>query len=157
MKILQCGHEIGLHFDETAYGSLNEKSCVEKILREKDMLSELLGTEITTVSMHRPSQRVLESDWQIPGMINSYGEMFFQKFKYLSDSRRHWREPVLELIESEKYEKLHILTHPIWYRKESGTIKDSLSQFICSAKKERYDQLKENISDLDSVLKREEV
>ena len=39
----------------------------------------------------------------VPGMINGYGKVYFKEFKYLSDSRRWWREPVEEIIESGQY------------------------------------------------------
>ena len=51
-------------------------------------------------------------------MINSYGQTFFHDFKYLSDSRRRWREPVEEIIRSGTYDRLHILTHAFWYHKQ---------------------------------------
>ena len=128
---------------------------IRRILWEKEMLSALLGTEVTTVSMHRPSKTTLDADWQIPGMVNSYGEMFFHSFKYLSDSRRRWREPVENIICAGEYDRLHILTHPFWYHDEEKTITESVEAFIRSARHERYLQMAENITDIDSIIKEE--
>ena len=156
-RILELGHEIGLHFDEMAYDGGSGEDMIRRILWEKEMLSALLGTEVTTVSMHRPSKTTLDADWQIPGMVNSYVEMFFHSFKYLSDSRRRWREPVENIICAGEYDRLHILTHPFWYHDEEKTITESVGAFIRSARHERYLQMAENITDIDSIIKEENI
>lgn len=149
-KIQKLGHEIGLHFDEMAYIELD--NVVGAIKKEAGILSDIIGTEIPTVSMHRPSQKTLEANYEIPGMINSYSKTFFNDFKYLSDSRRRWREPVLDIIKSGQYDRLHILTHAIWYNEEEEDIHDTIKAFVTSANKERYYQEKENIKDIESIL-----
>ena len=130
-EILDCGHEIGLHFDETRYLGIkgNQEQMVKKIQYEAGVLSEMLGTRVSTVSMHIPSKETLDMDLEIPGMINSYGKVFFHGFKYLSDSARRWREPVLDIIQSGVYDKLHILTHPFWYNDVELNLEESVTQF----------------------------
>lgn len=151
LRIIQrLGHEIGLHFDEMAYDDLGD--VVGAIQKEAKFLSEILSTPITTVSMHRPSQKTLDANYEIPGMINSYGKTFFNDFKYLSDSRRRWREPVLDIIKSGQYDRLHILTHAIWYNDVEEDIHDTIKAFVTSANQERYYQEKENIKDIESIL-----
>lgn len=156
-RIQKLGHEIGLHFDEAAYGGISQEQCVGRILAEKRILSEILGVDVTTVSMHRPSKATLEGNLQIPGMINSYSEEFFHGFKYLSDSRRRWREPVEAIVESGQYDRLHILTHAFWYHDAEVDFHDTIASFINRANGERYSQLKENITDLHSVMGEDEV
>ena len=91
-KILKCGHEIGLHFDEERYD--DKKRMPEWIDREITILEEFTGVTIKSVSMHRPSKETLAADYKIRGgnIVNSYGSEFFRDFKYVSDSRRDWRE-----------------------------------------------------------------
>jgi hypothetical protein len=149
-KIQSLGHEIGLHFDEMAYDGVDD--VVGTIKKESKLLSDILGTTISTVSMHRPSQKTLEANYEIPGMINSYGKTFFNDFKYLSDSRRRWREPVLHIITSGQYDRLHILTHAIWYNDIEMDIHNTIKDFVTSANQERYYQEKENIKDIESIL-----
>lgn len=156
-SIQEMGHEIGLHFDEKAYPAASTEQVIDHILNERDILSNIIGTPVTCVSMHRPSQMTLEADLQIPGMINSYGQVFFHGFKYLSDSRRRWREPVLEIVQSDMYRRLHILTHAFWYHEQEESIYDTTKRFLQSAVSQRYDQLKDNITDLDSIIHRDEV
>ena len=153
--IQQLGHEIGLHFDEMTYeGSVDVVSAIK---REAKILSGIIETPITTVSMHRPSQDTLDANYDLYPMVNSYGKTFFNEFKYLSDSRRRWREPVLDIIKSGEYNRLHILTHAIWYQEKEETIHDTIKRFVISANKERYLQEAENIKDIESILNLNEI
>lgn len=158
-KIRSLGHEIGLHFDEMQYenGNGDLDFICEKIQWEAKLLGEAAGCPVQTVSMHRPSKRTLDSDFLIPGLINSYGSIYLKEFKYLSDSRRRWREPVEEIIESEQYERLHILTHAFWYREEESTRKETVSCFVNGANWSRYQSYRENFTDLPSVMTPDEV
>ena len=153
--IQQLGHEIGLHFDEMAYEGMVD--VVSTIKREAKILSDIIETSVTTVSMHRPSPTTLEANYSLSPMVNSYGKTFFNDFKYLSDSRRRWREPVLDIINSGQYNRLHILTHAIWYNEVEEDIHDSIKRFVTSANLERYCQEKENIKDIESILSLEEL
>lgn len=48
-SIMACGHEIGLHFDESRYPDLegNGNAIKDKILQEADVLSKAIGKKIT--------------------------------------------------------------------------------------------------------------
>jgi len=97
--IQSLGHEIGLHFDEASYASAPEPDeVIQNIMKECGQKSALLETEASSVSMHRPSKATLDADYQIPGIINSYGKTFFHDFKYLSDSSRHRADGVVYSI-----------------------------------------------------------
>lgn len=153
LRLQSLGHEVGLHFDEASYApALGPEEVVQSIIKECGLLSTLLEAEVSTVSMHRPSKTTLEADFQIPGIVNSYGKTFFHDFKYLSDSRRRWREPVLDIIRSGEYDRLHILTHAFWYHSEEEDISQTVGDFIRAASRERYRQIEENITDMASIL-----
>ena len=153
-KLQNLKHEVGLHFDEAFYGCpMKPEDAIYAIKKEAEILSAGINSEVSTVSMHRPSKEILEADLQIPGIINSYGKKFFHEFKYLSDSRRRWREPVDDIIQSEQYKNLHILTHAFWYHNEEKSIEESIRNYILCAKDDRYKQLKDNITDLESIVK----
>ena len=152
--IKRYGHEIGLHFDEAVYDNLDEENMVDAILRERDLLQEIVKNgEVTVVSMHRPSRWVLDADLKIPGMVNSYGKEFFQDFKYVSDSRMCWREDVMKYATEKTYPKLHILTHPFWYSDTERSMHGVLDSFLAAARSDRYAILNENFTDLSSVIK----
>lgn len=156
-KLCEFGHDIGLHFDETLYPELSSEELAKAIRREADILSHLCHCEIASVSMHRPSKRILESDFVIPGLINAYGKTYFRDYKYVSDSRRNWREPVLDIISSEKYDQLHILTHPFWYFNTEHDLHETVEKFVNSANRERYAFFKDNITSLEEIMKESEV
>lgn len=139
-KILRCGHELGLHFDETRYDGIagDRDGMVRQIQREARLLQDAVGAEISTVSMHMPSRQTLDMDLQIPGMVNSYGKTFFHEFKYLSDSARRWREPVLDYIRDRQYDKLHILTHAFWYNDEEMDLKTSVFSYAAEGEAYRH-------------------
>lgn len=154
MKIRELGHEIGLHFDEVKYSD-EDVSILEKIEEEIEILEKCLGENtIKTVSMHRPSQKTLDANYKIRNgeIINSYGEEFFKKFKYLSDSRMHWREDVVGIIKSGQYDKIHLLTHAFWYEDDNDGITQKMTAFIQKAKYERYQTLSDNIHNFETIL-----
>ena len=107
--------------------------------------------------MHRPSKATLEADYRIPGVVNSYGKTFFREFKYLSDSRQRWREPVLDIVRSGAYNRLHILTHAFWYHETERSLRESVRGFVSSANRERWKQLEENFTDLGSIFREEDL
>ncbi|MBS7007122.1 hypothetical protein [Anaerostipes sp.] len=151
-QISSLGHDIGLHFDEEKYNDTS--NIIKNIENEIEILEKCINRKVNSVSMHRPSKITLDADYKIKNgeIVNSYGKEFFEGFKYVSDSRRNWRENIYEIINSEKYKKLHILTHPIWYGKEEIKMKECLGDFISRAGQERYEGLKKNILNLEKVM-----
>lgn len=148
--ILNNGHDIGLHYDETQYSDGDISIHVQQ---EISLLKKVLGVEITSVSMHRPSKTTLDANYTFgDNIVNSYGYQFFKEFKYLSDSRMRWKENIEEIICSKRYSRIHLLTHPIWYSESEKTIQDMLRQFVQSASTERYSLLSENIRDLQDLI-----
>lgn len=155
-KIQNFGHEIGLHFDEVRYMTDEKKwdkeETIENIIKEAEILGNVIGKPVKSVSMHRPSKYTLESNLIIPGLVNSYGQEFFKNFKYVSDSRMRWREDINEIIDCGEYKKLHILTHAFWYSCIEETISEKINLFIEHAKYERKNTLNDNITDLSDLI-----
>lgn len=163
-QIISLGCDIGLHFDEVCYPKLMEEASkgncdlvIKTVCKEAEILSELLDYKVQSVSYHRPSQAVLAAELDFPGLINSYGHTFFHEFKYISDSRRRWREPVLDIIKSKQFPRLHILTHAFWYNEKEKDIKKSVSDFIKNGNINRWNTFRQNITDLESIVSREDI
>ena len=53
------------------------------------------------------------------------------------------------------YEKLHILTHPFWYETEEKSMEQTLQDFVGAAKTQRWETLRDNLTDIDSVFPKE--
>lgn len=156
-EIIDCGHEVGLHFDEVKYQGLDMKQIKKMIYEEVKILEDIIGQRVETVSMHRPSKQMLESELDLDYVVNTYGKVFFKDIKYLSDARMNWREDVFETIENEKFNKIQLLTHPFWYTEKELTITDKVKKFVLRAIEERYKELSSNLRDIESILPREEI
>lgn len=157
-EIVDLGHDIGLHFDEVRYPEIETpEDAREHILQESKLLSIVIEKTVDIVSMHRPSRMMLDADLEIPGMINSYGQVYFKGFKYVSDSRKRWREPVEDIVSDKAYDRLHILTHAIWYNDVDMDIHDSICQFVNAGNLQRYRSEQENITDLQSIMSEDEI
>lgn len=156
-RILECGHEIGLHFDETKYIGCGLEKLKSAIFEEIRMLEAMTGVEVRAVSMHRPSKLILESDLKLGTITNTYEKEMFKDIKYLSDARMNWREDVFKIIKDEEFNKIQLLTHAFWYERKETTINERLKRFVMQAKDERYEELKDNLRNLESVLKKEDI
>lgn len=156
-NIKQLGGRIGLHFDEKKYNINSENDYIKYVNYELEILSRILGEKVTTVSMHRPSKNFLDIDLEIPNVINSYQKKFFNEFKYVSDSRMNWRENIEEIVDSEKYDQLHILTHPFWYSENIENMEEKLESFLRLTVKERYESLNDNIRDFEKIISKEKL
>ena len=156
-EIVDMGHQVGLHFDEKRYNKSSIEDITKKIYSELNILKMALNRSSDIISMHRPSKLMLKENITFNGAINSYSKKFFTDMKYVSDSRMSWKEDIFEVIESEKYKKIHILTHPFWYSNEAETTKDKLCSFINQAREYRYNLIDDNFKNLDEYLKLEEL
>ncbi len=157
-KIMANGGRIGLHFDETQYEIHSKEEMVDRVMHEAGLLSKILDIQIETVSMHRPSKAFLNSDMEFPGICNAYADCFFKEMKYVSDSRRNWREDVEKIVSEGTYDRLHVLTHPILYNeKEDADIREAMLHIFRRAYMNFYDNMDANMTALSDVITREEV
>ena len=115
-QIQRLGHEVGLHFDIRKYGGISEEELCSKIRYEAGMLSQILGESVKSVSWHRPYKDYLGKRIDgLEGFRNAYDPKYVREYKYCSDSMMNWRDEPYDFIDTEKYPKLQILTHPVWY------------------------------------------
>jgi len=124
LELASLGHEIGLHFDPKFYGDeiQNETDLESNLLREKDILSEIIKKEVLAFSFHNPSTNKLLNieNEEIGGMVNAYNAYIKRNFEYNSDSFCYWRyKRLVEVLSDTSIEKLHILTHPVCWSADS--------------------------------------
>lgn len=156
-QILDQGHSIGLHFDQTLYETYDAEELVGHIKYEISILEDILGCYVNCFSYHRPTRNILEQQIEIDKIINTYSTLFFTQFKYLSDSRMNWRENPCDSIRDKRVTSIQLLTHPFWYRNTNNDLKDIIRSYVCSANIERYNKLSDNFRDLSDVLRIEEI
>lgn len=127
-QILDCGHDIGLHFDAALYGGADIE---QSIARECEHLESLIGRSIKTVSFHRPgSHNIGEAD-RLAGRFNAYGPRYFCAMGYCSDSRGAWNHGTpLEHAAVRERRALQLLIHPFWWGSPEMAPQDRLREFI---------------------------
>ena len=113
-RILDLGHEIGLHFDCSLYSSNLDDAAAE----ECRALEAVIGAPVETVSFHRPAKMLLGRAEDIAGRRHTYQPRYFSDMGYCSDSRGAWRHghPLDHAALSEG-RALQLLTHPIWWNR----------------------------------------
>ena len=120
-RILDLGHEIGLHF-ELSDILVSSVSDLEKLLeREKVLFMNEFGFGISSFSFHNPTPELLAfSDVSYSGLFNAYADRFFSEVNYVSDSNGYWRFDQLEsVLKDGSVDQLQVLTHPEWWVPEA--------------------------------------
>jgi len=116
--ILDMGHHIGLHFDSMFYGEINQNNLSESILKEADILENLLGVRPKAFSFHNPTDFHMECEEDFyGGLLNCYSKRFKTEVSYCSDSNGYWRFQNLHDVLSQAADSsLQVLTHPGWWQ-----------------------------------------
>jgi hypothetical protein len=121
-QILKDGHEIGLHA-ETDFASLFGEPELAMLSRDKAVLEAVIGGQISGICMHEPTRSVKRlgtSDIKALGFeYDAYDPRFLKAFKYISDSSCRWREGCMCQFIEARAPRLYILTHPVWWFKQS--------------------------------------
>ena len=120
-RIIDLGHEVGLHFDASHPAAVQAASLAQQISQEIEVLSTAIGRPVIAFSLHQPTQELLTNRLDVPGAVNAYA--LADEFVYVSDSNRDWRgRDVLALIDDRK--PLQILLHPMWWMCEDAHVWD---------------------------------
>jgi hypothetical protein len=131
-KILEMGHEVGLHFDldDKERQDIYSPGVIdERISSAKKHLTRITGQPVRSISFHRPIDAWLRGPFLIQGMVNAYSRKLMSG--YLSDSRGVWRagDPIPQLARAEA-SRLQLLIHPIWWGEEHLLPEDRLQEFF---------------------------
>jgi hypothetical protein len=99
------------------------------------------------VSWHNPRPEYMSVE--IPGAINVYGERYFSRETYRSDSNQHWRSgcPHEELQEG-AFPWLQILVHPEIWVYPGATMGETMRALVEADKARRLAQLADDGIDL---------
>jgi len=132
-KIIENGHNIGLHFDCSVYPKEftieNYKMSCKK---ELQIFENWFDIYINVVSYHRPNNFIFDNNGNISGKYYNTNEHYFTTIsKYYSDSRGKWKYGYpLDGEQFKQKKPLHITIHPIWWNEKHTTPYNSLLKFI---------------------------
>ena len=144
------GQTIGLHY---ALNGLTDMDIIRKeIVRDIGIMSEMLGFEINTFSIHRPIKEVLAENIKLPGIINAYQDDFFTfgenitdetpvDVKYMSDANHIWRYGYPTEANIKNNKKVQILTHPFAWTPEGYDNMDNYKSLIEEKEEELIDSI----------------
>lgn len=118
-RIVDLGHDIGLHFDPTCLpAGAGRAAWMDAIDRERAVLEAEFGVAPRAISFHLYGvlkEPVLVDDVMC-GMVNAYGDGLKRDYSYLSDSNGVWLyRRLAEVLRAAQEERLQVLTHPEWW------------------------------------------
>lgn len=134
LKLIEYGHEIGLHFD------FDDKDCNNYLIEARvdiissacKQLEDIISQPVLSVSFHRPLPQLLRGPLIICDRVNAYAKELMNC--YLSDSRGCWREgdplpQILKLVKSGS-PLLQLLMHPIWWGDKHMLPEERLQEYF---------------------------
>lgn len=116
-KIIQLGHQVGLHFDSHFYGIGSESQLEQELLNEKALLDRIFGTDIKSFSFHLTNEFTMKCEkYEYAGLVNAYASYFKTNARYCSDSYGLWRfSRLYDFIKDQTGPLNQVLTHPEWW------------------------------------------
>ena len=125
-KIMDLGHEIGIHFDSTLY---NDPALGFEL--EMNLFKLLTGVDSKVISFHRPNNFYLDNNDLFFGLPHTYQNKFFKDIKYISDSGgAFFYDNPLKCDEFYESKSVQLLIHPIWWTTEGKTNIDKIKSYI---------------------------
>jgi hypothetical protein len=124
--LAELGHNVGLHFDASLYDQQLDK-LEAAIASECNILEAIMGQDVTSISFHRPAQKLLGLNKKLAGRQHAYEPRFFSEIAYVTDSQGLFRYGHPLDHEAFKARKaMQLVTHPIWWPKYSSADKMAL-------------------------------
>ena len=123
------GFEVGLHFDPTVYGDIDEEEMGCKMALEASVLSEATGVPVDSVSLHNPSVHGRYPLFK--GLHNAYDPDIFSDANYISDSCMDFRgKDPFSFVERAKSNTVQVVLHPMHYSEAGGDYLDIFNGHI---------------------------
>lgn len=146
-RIVQLGHEVGLHYDGARYAGPHGR---DEARRDLELLAGLTGAPVLAASQHIPIDSP-GADLSALVRHEAYAPPFVQPpMTYVSDSLMAWRQwHPLELLEQRR--SLQLLTHPMKWAHPVGSMDEALRvacEAECRVLRDAYAQVAERYAGL---------
>lgn len=133
-KLVDSGHEIGLHYDLTTYPEEDDEAR-KQLEFEVSVLGRLCNQKIRTISLHNPGKSGHDPFRSSDEYVHPHDPRYQDNLLYISDSCRSWRdESLLSCFSDTPPRRLLLLTHLEGYLDDS--IVDSIEYLKHVALKE---------------------
>lgn len=112
-RIIELGHQVGLHFDSHFWDIRSEEDLVKYLTIDKYTLEQYLNIKVLVFSFHNTNKLVLsfEED-KYAGLLNIYSKQIKNNIGYCADSTGFWRYEILEdRLRAAKDKVLQVLVH----------------------------------------------
>ena len=134
-RFIHLNHEVALHFDVDEHGRGQQASIADvltDIERDCQVISDITGEPVRSVSFHRPMPQFLRGDLAIGSRTNAYAARLMES--YISDSKGAWRsgEP-LSYLQAAYAPIVQLLIHPIWWGVRHMKPRERLEEFYLEA------------------------
>jgi len=132
-RIVELGHQVGLHFDVTAYPEMDGPALLEAIRAELAALKRLAGVASVSrcVTFHKPSPYILNTEITTEEFFSGYNAGLFREIRYISDSGGTWREgSMLEMIRQNPPPRVQFTSHPIWWMAPGDSPTEKLESLL---------------------------
>ena len=124
-KIVNYGHEIGLHFDPVIYEGADSELEI-KAKQESRVIENVIEEKIVSISLHNPS--IHNNYIRFNDFISAYDKKIFNNEIYISDSCMNFRgKDIYKFVERSKKMPVQILLHPLHYS-DNGDKYDKIFQ-----------------------------
>ena len=123
-EIIKMGHEIGLHWDSTVFGTNGKKEFMSQVM----FLESIIGKKVLSAAQHNPTQTPF---FDINTMIknNVYSTRFANRYEYISDSIMSFRDYTPECMIDKKV-NFQFLSHPVWWIMNGSTASAKMTNLI---------------------------
>lgn len=121
-ELVDLGHALGLHFERyDGQESIDNRLLAENVAEALSFAQKYVHPSIDVFNFHEPSRTGLDLTVGLQG-DRRYNSEYYSGYKYLSDSGGRWREGCFCKWTATS-EKMLVLTHPVWWFKDTPTEK----------------------------------
>jgi len=115
-RIQALGQEIGLHYVIPPELPEDNEQLAQMVLSDFEIVRQHVPGLVPVFSWHNPSKMpgLIENGWrfEVPGLVNAYGQHFFREIAYFSDSDLRYSVEEFREIIRRGYPRMQLLFHP---------------------------------------------
>ena len=138
-RIIESGHKVSVHFDPTAYTTL------DSFKEEKYIFERMFNVNVDIVSIHRPGIFLENNNQSLNGIAHTYQDKYFKDIKYISDSGgSDVNQKLSEHFSSKCQSTFQLLLHPIWWTSKEKNPTSTLNKCIENKLKFLYEETELN-------------